>query len=74
MGGNLIAGPLPTQHTTNTKHENPFLSGVRTRDPNSRAAADLRLRPHGYRDHQDQGKMQNKPILQLVSYAPWKSP
>jgi len=62
MSGHFIAGPLPTQHTTNTKQENPFLSGVRTLDPNNRAAADLRLRLHGYRDQQDQGKTQNKPI------------
>jgi hypothetical protein len=28
------------------------LSGIRTRDPSNQAAADLRLRPRGYRDRQ----------------------
>jgi len=38
--------PLPTQHTK--KHETSIhaLSGIRTRDPSNREAADLRLRPH----------------------------
>ena len=37
--------PLPTQQTQETSIY--ALSGIRTRDPSNRAAADLRLRPHG---------------------------
>ena len=37
-----------THHSQQTNIH--FLSGIRTRDPSSKAAADLRHRPHGYPD------------------------
>jgi len=38
-------------NTQQTKQTNIHaLSGIRTRDPNNRAAEDLRLRPHSHRD------------------------
>jgi hypothetical protein len=38
------------QHNTETQETNIHaLSGIRTRDPSNQAAADLRLRPRGYR-------------------------
>jgi len=39
-----------TQHTQETDIH--ALGGIRTRSPNKRAAADLRLRPRGHRDRQ----------------------
>jgi len=40
---------LPTLLTVNKSKNFPAVSGIRTRDFSSRAAADLRLRPHGRR-------------------------
>jgi hypothetical protein len=41
------------QHNTETQGTNIHaLSGIRTRDPSNQAAADLRLRPRGYRGRQ----------------------
>ena len=37
-----------TVEITHNSH-NPLLSGIRTRDPSSQAASDLRLRPQGRR-------------------------
>ena len=42
--------PLPTQHIINTETNIHSLGGIRTRNSNNRAAADLHLRPHGHRD------------------------
>jgi len=44
--------PLPTKHTTSTRKNIHALSGIRTRVVTNQAAADLRLRPHGHRDRQ----------------------
>ena len=45
-----LVRPLPTQHTLNTGDEHSAFSGTGTRDSRNRAAADLRLRPHGLRE------------------------
>jgi hypothetical protein len=39
--------PLTAQHSKNTETNIHALNGIRTRDPSNRAAAELRVRPHG---------------------------
>jgi hypothetical protein len=41
---------LPAYQTANTIDKSYILSGIRTREPSNRAAADIQLRWHGYRD------------------------
>ena len=56
----LSQRPLPTQHTRVTNIHAP--SRIRTRNPSSQAAADLRLRPHGYQDRPGNGLTQPKHV------------
>ena len=46
----LFAETSTWQHTTLTTEKHPCPGGIRTYDLSSRAAADLRLRPHGHWD------------------------
>ena len=41
---------ISTGQHTNIRDRRPYSRGIRTRNPSARAAVDLRLRPHGYRD------------------------
>ena len=41
-------------------------SGIQTRDPTNREAADLRLRPHGHRDLRIRSKSRNGSKLYLL--------
>jgi len=52
MSGQLI--PEATTYTTHNKHSRRNIhavSGIRSGSPSNRAAPDVRLRPHGHRDH-----------------------
>jgi len=44
-----VAESYTCDHKTHTRDGHPFAGGIRTRNPNKRAAADRRLRPCGHR-------------------------
>jgi hypothetical protein len=51
--------PLPTYNIETQETNIHALSGIRTRDPSNQAAADLRLRPRGYRGrHEDSSRFE----------------
>ena len=45
--------PLPTKHTTNTRHKHPWPQGVRSRIPSNQVALDLHFSPRCYRNQFD---------------------
>ena len=65
----LRRDPLPdnTQHWQQTDIHAP--SGIRTRNPSKRAAADLRHRPCGHRNQQDESTLECCPVS-IGQYLP----
>ena len=53
----MLQRQIPTQQTQEKNIR--VLIGIRTRGPNNRSAADLRLRPQGHSDRQCYGRSSN---------------